>query len=360
MLDMSAEALKIVQGSFTMLVRAESWRDGELLAADIPVADGSEERDRSLNVPERVSLTVPRRDRGFNWDPRDPDHPLAAYGQQLHVSYGVDLGKGSFEWIDRGWFLVTESSTDGDTVTVTAQGLLALIDEARFITPYQPASGDTLVSTVRGLVEPALTVSFDGSLADRSTPLGMQWDEDRLGALTEVLDAWPADGRVTEDGYLLIEPVTDIGTPVLDLTDGSGGTVMRWLGGSTRDGAFNVVVAQGEDADGNQLRGTAYDTISPYRIGGSFSPLPVPFFYASPLLATVAQCRKAAASRLATLRRTADRMVEVTMVPHPGLELGDTVTATSENLDGAWCTVEKFTLPYAPGEMTATIRVPAV
>jgi hypothetical protein len=354
---MSAEALAIVQRSFVMEVRAESWRDGELLADDIPVADGGEDLDRSLNVPERVTLTVPREVRGVDWDPgADPDHPLASFGQQLHISYGVDIG-GGFEWLQRGWFLITDSAADGDTVTVTAQGLLTLVDEARFVSPFQPASGDTLVSTVRALVEPALTVQFGDALVDRAVPLAMQWDEDRLGALNEVVDAWPADTRVTEDGILLVDELDDTGSPVLELTDGVGGTVVRWQGATTRDGAFNVVVAQGENTDGNQLRGTAYDLTSPYRIDGPFSPLPVPYFYSSPLLTTVAQCRKAAQTTLARLRRTASRRLNVTMVPHPGLQLGDVVSVTGAGLTAALCMIEALSLPYMPGTMTLTLRV---
>jgi hypothetical protein len=357
---MTPEALAVVQRSFRMEVRASVWRGGELLADDVPVADGSEERDRSLNVPERVSLTVPRRDRGFDWEPgADPDHPLAAYGQQLHISYGVDVGRGQFEWIDRGWFLITDSQTDGDSVSVTAQGLLTLIEEARFVAPYQPRwqDGETIVSTVRGLVEPALTVVFDGTLVDRAVPAGMQWDEDRLGALNEVLDAWPADCRVTEDGFLLVEPVVDTGSPVLDLTDGVGGTVVRWQSNTTRDGAFNVVVAQGEDEEGTPLRGVAYDTTSPYRVGGDFSPLPVPYVYSSLLLKTVQQCRNAAGTTLTRMRRTASRKVDVRLVPHPGLMTGDVVSVTGRGLSSAPAMIESLTLPYTPGEMTLSVRV---
>ncbi|MEV6737870.1 DUF5047 domain-containing protein [Streptomyces sp. NPDC051104] len=355
---MSTTALAVVQRSFTMLVRAESWLDGNLLAADIPVADGNEDRDRSLNIPERITLTVPRRDRGYNWDPgADPSHPLAAYGQQLHISYGVDIGGGDFEWIDRGWFLITESNTDGDTVTVTAQGLLTLIDEAKFAAPFQPSG--TFVSTVRSLVEPALTVTFDGLLTDRSVPVGMQWDNDRLGGLTEVLSAWAADAYVTADGTLFVEPLTDDGTPVLSLTDGTGGTVMRWQGATSRDGAFNVVVAQGEDGVGNQLQGVAYDDdgLSPYRYGGPFNPLPVPYTFSSPLLTTVAQCRTAATAKLLQLRRTASRRLGVTMVPHPGLITGDIISATGAGLTNAPCVIESMSLPYSPGEMTLSVRV---
>lgn len=352
---MSDTALSIVQRSFTMVVRAESWLAGELLAADIPVADGSEDRDRTLAVPERVSLTVPRRDGGIDWTPLQPDHPLAAYGQLLHISYGIDVG-GDYEWIDRGWFLTTESSTDGDTVSVQAEGLLTLIDEAKFAAPFQPSG--TFVSTARALVEPALTVEVDGLLTDRSIPVGMQWDDDRMAALAELLDTWPADARVNEDGVLRIEPVTDDGTSVLALTDGTGGTVVRWQGATSRDGAFNVVVARGEDANGNQIQGVAYDldSISPTRYDGPYSPLAVPFFYSSPLLTTVAQCRKAAQTTLTRLRRTTGRRLDVTMVPHPGLVTGDIVSVTGAGLTSAPCVIESLSLPYSPGEERLTVR----
>lgn len=358
MLDMSTTALAVVQGSYTMDIRAESWLDGQLIADNIPIADGTETRDRSLTVPEQITLTVPRRDQGIDWDPgTDPTHPLAAYGQQLRIDYGVDIGGGQVEWINRGWFVITESDCDGTTVNVQAAGLLTLIDEAKFATAFQPSG--TLVSTLRSLVEPALTVQIDTTLTDRPIPVGMQWDSDRMGALTEVLDTWPSDARVTEDGLLLVEPISDDGSPVLAITDGDGGTVVQWQGSTSRDGAFNLVVAQGEDGAGNQLTGVAYDldSTSPYRYGGPFSPLPVPFAMDSPLLTTVEQCRAAAQARLQTLRRTAFRKMTATIVPHPGLLTGDVVSVTGAGLTSQPCMIETLSLPYAPGEMTLTLRV---
>ena len=358
---MSATALSVVQRSFTMEMRAESWLGGELIADSIPIADGSESRDRSLAVPEQVTLTVPRRDRGYDWDPgSDPEHPLAAYGQLLRIDYGVDVGGGQMEWINRGWFLITNTDTDGDTVTVNCAGLLTLLDEADLVVPFQPSSSDTLASVVRALVEPALTVSFDGSLVDRAVPLGMQWDSARLGAVTEVLAAWGAAERVTEDGFLLIEPVSDDGDPVLSITDDpTSGTVVLWQGTSSRDGAYNCVVAQGEDAVGNQLQGVVYDTdgTSPYRYGGPFNPLPVPYPYQSSLLTTVAQCRTAAAAQLKLLRRQAFRKLGVSMVPHPGLITGDIVSVTGAGLKDARCVIESMSLPYSPSEQSLTVRV---
>jgi hypothetical protein len=361
MLSMSDTALAVVQRNFTMDIRAESWLDGTLLADSIPISDGSETRDRSIAVPEQITLTIPRRDRGFDWDPgTDPSHPLAAYGQVLRIDYGVDIGGGTMEWINRGWFLITDSSSDNQTVTVTCAGLLSLIDEAKLVSPFQPSSTDTLSSVIRGLVEPALTCSFDGSLTDRSVPLGLQWDSDRLGAVTDVLNSWGAEATVTEDGYLFIEAVSDSGSPVLSLTDdGSTATVVQWQGSTSRDGAFTLVVAQGEDAAGNQITGVAYDGLgdSPFRYGGPFSPLPVPYFYQSSLLTTVAQCRTAAQSQLTLLRRQAFRKLSVTMVPHPGLVTGDIVSVTGAGLTNASCVIESLSLPYSPGEQSLTVRV---
>lgn len=361
MLQMSTTALAVIQRSFTMDVRAESWLNGQLLADDIPVADATEERDRSLAVPETVTLTVPRRDRGTVWSPLNPGDPLAAYGQQIRLSYGVDVGGGDMEWIARGWFLVTDSDTSGDTVSVTTHGLMTLIDEAKFAAPFQPSTTDTFVSTAQALVEPALTVTVDGSLTDRGLPLGIQWDTDRMGAFTELLGAWPADAEVTEDGLLLLSAVSDAGVPVADITDADGGTVVQWEGAASRDGAFNLVVAQGEDSSGNQLQGIAYDTDpnSPFQYGGPFSPLPVPYVYESPLLTTVAQCRAGAAGTLAKMRRTSSRRVAVTMVPHPGLVCGDIVTVTSAEagLSSALGTIETLSLPYSGSEMSLTIRI---
>ncbi|MEU0039100.1 DUF5047 domain-containing protein [Streptomyces sp. NPDC006333] len=357
---MSTTALAVVQGSYTMAMRAESWLGGQLLTDDIPIAEGSESRDRSLAVPEQISLTIPRRDQGYDWDPgTDPTHPLAAYGQVLRIDYGVDVGNG-YEWINRGWFLITDSATDGDTVTVNCAGLLTLIDEATLVSPFQPSSSDTLASVVRALIEPALTVSFDGTLVDRAVPLGMQWDSDRLGAVTEVLTSWGAAERVTEDGYLLIEPVSDAGAPVLSISDDRDtGTVVRWAGSTTRDGAYTCVVAQGEDANGNQIQGVVYDisSTSPYQFGGDFNPLPVPYMFQSSLLTTVAQCRASAAAQLALLRRQAFRRLAVTMVPHPGLVTGDVLAVTGAGLTNARCAIEQLALPYSPGEMNLTLRV---
>ncbi|WP_420124386.1 DUF5047 domain-containing protein [Nakamurella sp.] len=356
MIALSDVANSVISRSYTYRCRVESWRGADLLADDIPVEGGAEEVDRTLRVPERVTFTVPRFDRGMSWAPVAADHPLSASGQRLRVQVGVDIGGGQTEWIQRGWFVLAEAVPSGDTVTVTASGLLSLVDEARLVSPYQPTG--TLLSTLRGLVEPAVTVVPDLALADRSVPSGINYDEDRLGAVMELLDAWGADAWVTEDGYLTAVPADTVGTPVLALTDGLGGTVIEASGSSTREGAANVVVARGTASDGTQVQGVAYDLLGPTAFGGPFNPLPVPYFFSSPLLTTAAQCRTAAQTILARRRRSTAVELTVTMVPHPGLQAGDVVTVTTADYAGLVCVVEQLRLPYTPdgGAQTLTVR----
>ena len=347
MIELSDEALSVLTRSHRRRIMVESWLGSELLSDAVPVDVASEETDRSLRVPERVTLTVPRIYRGESWSPIAADHPLAANGQRLRVQLGIDIGNSRTEWFQRGWFVINNSDVDGDTVTVEAVGLTVLLDEARLVAPFQPSG--TLVSTLRALIEPALTVVREAGLRDGAVASGINWDEDRLGAVQELIDAWPADWRVTEDGHLSVFPATTPTTADLALTSGTGGTLVKATGGSSREGAFNTVVAQGTATDGAPVQGVAYDYTGPKAAGGPFNPLPVPFYFPSPLLTTVAQCSAAAQTVLARKRREAGREFRVEMVPHPAVQAGDTVSITTDDYTNLLCSVEALSLPYTAG-----------
>lgn len=358
MIEHSDVAADVMTGSYAMYCSVESWRDGVLLADDVPVDSGYEEVTRADRVPERVTLTVPRTDRGVDWTPTTEDHPLAAKGQRLHVRVGVGLDADRIEWLARGWYLVDDVRPYGDTITVQAAGLLLLADEARLVSPLQPSG--TLGSTLRDLLEPAVTVRIDPLLADRSVPSGINMDEDRLGAVLALLDAWPAAGRMHPGGFFDVGPVAAVGAPVLELTDGVGGTVVEVAGTSTREGSSNVVVARGTAADGGQVQGVAYDYSGPNRYQGPFNPLPVPTFFSSPLLTTVLEATTAAQTIIDRLQRNAGRRFVVEAVPYLPLQDGDVVAVTSERygLDAVPCTVEVLRMPWTPGAgaMVATVQ----
>jgi hypothetical protein len=332
--------------------RVESWLGGELLADNVPISAGRETVDNTSQVPEHVTITVPRLADGYDWSPLgDPLHPLAANGQRLRVMLGVELTAGAIEWLQRGEYLIDDVDVAGDDVVVQAVGLLALIAEARLVTPYQPTS--TLGVALRQLCEPAVTVEISSSLVDRAVPSGINFDEDRLGAVREIIDAWPAAAAMTNLGYLSVYPATTAAAGDVDyiLTDN---VAIEHVGQSSREGIYNAVVARGTAPDGGQVQGVAYDySVGPTRYGGPFNPLPVPLFFQSPLLTTVAQCRAAAATRLARLQRENGRPFRVSVPPLIHVQAGDVVSAYTDR-GRLLCTVEGTALPFLPdgGPMT--------
>jgi hypothetical protein len=359
MIDVASTVTDILAGSaFQLSVTASSWLAGDLLADAVPIASATEEGDRSLRIPERVTFTVPQIDQGVDWSPgRDASHPLAANGQRLAVKIGVGTTAGIVESFSRGWFRIASSETAGGVVTVTAENLLSIVDEARLVTPFKPSG--TLVSTLRGLLEPGLLVDVGDAPADRSVPANINYDEDRLGAVLELIDAWPADLTVNEDGFLVVTASVVPTVAVATLADsGSGAVVIRSSGSSSREGGFNAVVARGTAADGGQLQAVAYDTTSNRAIGSGWSPYVVPYFFPSPLLTTRAQCDAAAQTVLRRLQRQAGAEFTVEMVPNPTLQLGDAVQLETADFSGL-CAIERLTLPYriATGDHRQTLIV---
>lgn len=343
MITVSAATASILAGSSVVVgVRVESWLGNTLLDSDIPVETGGEEVDRTIRVPERVTLSVPRIDRGTDYSPNSDDAPLAANGQRLRVMLKVGTTGSAAEWIQRGWFVITSATTSGDVVNVEAAGLLTLIDEAQFVSPFQPSG--TMVSTVRGLLEPALTASLTGAPSDRGVPSTMNIDSSRLDAVYDLLDAWAAEGRVNEHGVFVVTPSAASTTTVLTLD--RAGTVTEAAGGSSRDGVYNAVVARGQAADGGAVQGVAYEYAGPNRIGGDWNPLPVPYFFDSPLLTSIYECNQAAATILRRIRRRAGRRINVEAVPDFRIQGGDVVGLVAGDQSVSAATVESIRLPY--------------
>lgn len=346
----AGRAFQADSSSFRWEIRAESWLAGVLLHDDIPIDTASEVSDRTSSVPERLTFTVPREVDGFNWSPEDDEaHPLAPYGQRVRLLLGVEIARGTIEWTQRGEYLISSAEPDGDLVRVTALGLLALVEEARLVSPFQPSG--TLKSVLRKLIEPALTVIFDPALTDRSVPSGVNYDEDRLGAVNELLAAWPAEMRMDGNGFLRVFPsvTPTVGQSVLILQ----ADFIDYQGNVSRGGVVNCVVARGTASDGAQVQGVAYNYTGPHRINGPFNALPVPEFFASPLLTTVTQCRAAANTRLARIKREQRRPIKVNTPPVTFLQIADVVRAARTEADPLMlCTVEAISLPLTPGTST--------
>lgn len=332
MITVTDQTKGVLASNYTFRIRVQVWLDDALLVEDLPVVDISEDLDNSLNVPERITINMPRYANGIDYST-----VVAANGHTIR--YQLEIVE-SGEIINRGIYRVEEVLRDDNTLSITCAGLLIYIAEARFVSPFQPSG--TLKNTIRSLVEPALTVLFDAGFVDRVVPSGINYDEDRLEALKEILNAANAEASVTEDGYLLVEAAVDPSVSVVELSSNSGDTVLSVSSKSSTDDAFNCVVARGTATDLGQVQGVAYLTTGPRAFGGAYNPLPVPFYFASPLLTTVAQCTAAAKTVLRRKTKNSGASLEILIVPDPRLQLGDCI-----NVDGVLYTLEGIQVIYS-------------
>ena len=296
-------------------VAASSWLDGVWLG-DVPILSGSVNSDLTAQVPESVSLSAP-----LDWMPTAPGDPLNKNGQDLVLQRGLEG-----DLADLGTFRITGWSAEAPLgeVKVTAASQADRLREARLEAPYSPASGRSFSDVAEDLVDNILPLEVDSALASRSAPSGITWEEDRLGALYELADAWPAAFRVTPDGVARFTEPLGLATSaevVASFTDGVDSVVVSYQPNGTREGYFNAVIARGQaDASGGKAGVQAAAYLPDY--GGAYGR--VPYFYSSPLLTTTAQALSAAQTRLARVSKTTE-VLTLTAVPDPTLALGDVV-----------------------------------
>lgn len=338
-----------------------SWLGGRLLADHIPVLSGRVTATVTQEVPERLTLRVPRWD-GRDWLPgTDPAHPLARFGQELSVSVVVWSAVRGVEYETRvGRYLVTDWDYD-DTrgvVALTAVGLLQRVADDRLVTPLAPRTGGTFVSEARRLLPPGMSAGFDPALVDRACPTSMEWAEDRLAALYEIADAWPARLRIDQWGQVrFLPPLTDVPDPVVRLTDGERGTVVAVDRSDTRAQGYNRVVARSSAPGLEAVQAIADTTAGPLAVTSDYGV--VARFFSSPLITTVGQ----AAASAETIRRSSllpTCTIPVTCAPDPRLDLDDPTAVTRDGVtDWGWVTGYDLPLTVADGPMRLDVGVAA-
>lgn len=299
-----------------------SWLGGVVLADEIPVISGRVTWTVGAQVQADIRLQVAGSNvvggRTKYWRPTGPRDPLARFGQVLDVSLLVDG-----VLVRLGRFQITDWK-DGarGAIDVFGAGMLQAVADDRLIEPTGPRDDGTLRSEFARLTPGYMSAQFHPSLTNRACPKTMEWPEDRLGALYEIADAWPA--RLREDswgGIVVLPPLADIPAPVVTLKDGEGGTVISAAISDSREGAYNIFVAR---STANGVDAFAVVTVPDGPMNPNGDYLPVPKFFSSPLLDNEDQCRAAATTmRDDSVRRSRVRQVE--MAPDPRLELDDPV-----------------------------------
>ena len=354
----SAALAALLPRAVTWEPLVSSWVEGRFLAS-VPVAGGSVAWSSGREVPGSLDLTVPREAWGRDWRPGlDADHPLAAKGQQLHVSVRVGAPASGQSWTIRlGTFLIARSEASAGVVRVTGLSMMERVVRDRLTSPMAPRSGGTLASELRRLVPASMGLTISGDLTDRACP-AMSWGESRADAIAEIAAAWPC--RIREDAYGALHALPPLGgvpDPLDTLTDGEGGTVVEAYEADDAAGVYNRVVARGQessDAGLPTIQAVASQETGPYAVARFGAKT---FFLSSPLLTSMSAAESAARTRLAGLLRPA-RTVPVTIAPDPRWEVDDAVEVLA---DGSrwwgWVSGVQVPLTVADGDMRLDVEV---
>lgn len=351
---------EVLSGVCSWSCAVASWLGGDLRAASVPVLSGRVVGSVTSMFLERLTLTVPRYAGGKDWRPgNDPRHPLARFGQELQVSVLVGSTVTSQTWETRvGRFVIVDWDDDDEgNVSVVADGLLRHVQTDLLASPLQPRPGGTLVSEARRLLPAGMGAAFDATLVDRVCPTGMSWSEDRLDALKEIAEAWPALLRTDEWGQIHFKsPLSDVPAPVLTLKDGPRGTVVRVPRADTREGAINRAIVRSSATGAADVQAVVDQTKGPTSVSGDYKV--VARSWSSPLVTTVAECEAAGRSMIANAQRPSQAL-PVTCAPDPRIALDDPIEVIRDGARAAWGWVTGYDLPLTVADGAMRVDVGA-
>lgn len=214
---------------------------------------------------------------------------------------------------------------------LAGQDRSARVIDAKFEEPYQIAAGtnyavairDTLALGVQGLI-------FDFADVDAVTPLlNAQEGGDRWAFCQEMAKAIGMTLYFDARGWCVLRPITQpAGDVAAELVEGEGGLLLKAGSQWARAGAFNRVIATGENTGQTTIaRGVATDDnpLSPTYYYGPFEK--VPMFYNSPLITSNDQAA-AAAQGLLVKQLGTTQSVNFGAIVNPALEPNDVITIT--------------------------------
>jgi len=355
----------VVPTTHQVVTIVDSYLGGSALAQSIPITSGTITYDATAKLQRRCTITVPARDGLTVWDPGgDPAHPLAAYGQRLHIRTGMVLPGGITELMDHGWYLITDWSRSdvGGDVTVQGYDLMRLVEDAALYAPYTTSTA-TFTSAATDLAGGILPVAFDSGLTNRGTG-DLLVDRDRLGGLESLAASWPARMAVDDTGAIAFtppySPVTEATVPNVVFADGENGTVVDRQRSSGRDRLHNAVVVTGEaTAAAAPPRAVAELTTGPLAVTGPFGRSVR--FFSSPLITTNSYAQDTANALLAQ-SSLLGRTETVYAVPDPSVQLGDVARVYTRG-DSVTGRVQSIVLPLTAlsngGMMTLAVATDA-
>lgn len=346
-----------VTESHEVATRVEVLDDGEVTLTVDSTVDGTVTLDQAAQTRGRTDLTIADPD----LVPADPAAPLAPYGNELRVYRGIPG-----ELVSLGVFRIDTATVDdtpnGLVIRVTGMDRSARMIDARFEGPYTIAAGTNYATAIQACAQaawPAVTTSLTATTL--TTPLLVAEEGgDRWKFMQDLAAAIGMSLYFDGDGILTTRPVTSpTGVSIFALEEGAGGVLLTASRAWTRQGAYNRVIATGENpAEGAApARGIATDDNpnSPTYYYGSFGK--APRFYSSQFLTTDAQAADAAQAILNRQLGTT-QTVNFGGIVNPALEPDDLVTIRRQRagIDEQHI-IDQVTIPLtADGAMTGTTR----
>lgn len=341
--------------------RVEVWRSGiqvdELVWVDrgspytrgAPVFfTGSVRASLASRVTRTLDLTVP--DTLYPWSTSDLLNP---YGTELRVFKGVTYGTGTVDEFPAFVGTVEEVSPPNlGKATIKASDTALRVAAAGFPSPMPSQAGYPVLSEIERLILDAnSSAAFGTHSAITTTTPQLSYDGDRGRALDSLAGAAGANWYTLADGRYVVRlvPWTQplAGTP-LQLTDGSGGTLLTAFPVRSASGVYNQVTVLAERADGGAAEyATISDTdpTSPTYVGGPFGVRSKP---AVRVTGALNQGQLASIARVELARSQAlTASWQFTCVPDASVELGDPVVLTFKGRRATQFAVS-FTLPLQP------------
>lgn len=363
----SARFLAAVAEPHTLAVRVALLQDGEEVDT-LDTLGGTVTLDGNAATRGTVDLAFAD-DGTLGLVPDTPASPLAPYGNELRVERGIEYLDGTIETIPLGVFRINDvdvnDTDDGLHIRVTGQDRSARIIDARFEAPYQVAAAtpitDAIADTI-GLVYPEVVTNF--ATTSLTTPQVIAEEGgDRWAFCQQIATGAGMELFFDGDGELVLRPVTPpAGSPVTSLVEGEDGVLLEAARKWSRQGAFNRVIATGENtSETAPVRGVATDDNpnSPTYYYGPFGPCPR--FYSSPFITTADQAASAAQAILSRELGTT-QSVDFGTVVNPALEPGDVIRVTRERAGiDEDDVIDTLSIPLAAeGAMSGTTRATQV
>lgn len=286
------------------------------------------------------------------------------FNGEVSVEVGIGFASG-IDWVQIAQLRIEESSQISGKVArpFTAFDRAIRVEDFPFITPYAPRDMAGNQLSVVGAIVDIITTAFPsnsppafvidpaldtGLLPPPETSFtGSRWDAVRK--LGQSIGALVHNDRL---GRFVIRPIDPVGTSVLTLAGGEGGTLVKHGLASTRVEQYNAVglTCESPSGDGIFVYVVDNDPTSPTFYDGPFGRKP--FMTRNDTITTV-ESAIAAARALLARKRSGARDLDLTSVYNPLLEPMDAVTVWAPGAAAPEVqVVDEMDLPLTGGQMS--------